>query len=346
VHNIEIPVDPALLAGGGQVRNPVDRLLMRVLREERDLPVARLWLIMTSTILPSAALLYALGRPPWWLLAAHFALVIYFFAPFILAIHVSSHRQVFSPRFRWLQQIPVWVIGPFMGQSPETYRVHHMGMHHAEGNMPEDLSSTMAYQRDRLTHFLHYYLRFFLFAPIELGLYHARRGHWRMLRQMLIGELSYFAAIVLLFVFVNPLVTGVVFVLPLVTARFTMMCGNWAQHAFVDPKDPANPYKNSIVFIDSPYNRRCFNDGYHIGHHVKPNRHWTEMPEDFDRNLDRYAAEDAIVFRGVDYFQIWLMLMTRQHGKLADRLVDWPGADTSQAAKIERIKSRLVPIPA
>jgi hypothetical protein len=31
-------------------------------------------------------------------------------------------------------------------------------MHHVEDNMPEDLSSTMRYQRDSFLHFLHYFL--------------------------------------------------------------------------------------------------------------------------------------------------------------------------------------------
>jgi hypothetical protein len=345
VQDIQLHVDPRLLASGGQSRSALDRAFMTVVKEERDLPVAKLFATMAATIIPLAMLLYALGQPPWWLLAAHFALVVYFFAPYILALHVSSHRQIFKREYRWMQQIPVWLIGPFVGQSPETYRVHHMGMHHAEGNMPEDLSSTMRYQRDDWRHFAHYFLRFFFLIQIELGLYHARRNHWRMLRQMLVGELSYLAVIVAL-MFVNPLVTSVVFVLPLVTARFMMMSGNWTQHAFIDAEDPGNPYRNSIVFIDSAYNRRCFNDGYHIGHHVKPNRHWAEMPEDFEDNLDRYAAEGAIVFRGVDYFQIWLMLMFHQHEKLARHLVTWPGSDDSIEARVALIQSRLRPISA
>jgi len=78
-------------------------------------------------------------------------------------------------------------------------------------------------------------------------------------------------------------------------SRFGMMAGNFAQHAFVDAAQPENPYRNSLTCINSTYNRRCFNDGYHIGHHVKATRHWTEMPADFIANRERYAQEDAIV---------------------------------------------------
>lgn len=343
VHDIEIHLNSALLAGGGHAQSAFDRALLSVLREERDLPVVKLWVAMAATLLPLALVLYIWGRPPWYLFVVQAGLVLYFSAPYILALHVSSHRQVFRPEYRWLQTVAVWLLGPFVGQTPETYRVHHMGMHHAEGNMPDDLSSTMPYQRDRWTHFAHYFLRFFFLIPVELGIYNARRGHWRMLQKMLVGEVSYIVALVAL-MFLNPLVTTFVFLLPLVFLRFALMSGNWAQHAFVDPEDPANPYKNSITFIDSPYNRRCFNDGFHIGHHVKPNRHWTEMPADFTRHLDKYAEEGAIVFRGIDYFQIWLLLMTRNHERLARHLVAWPGTDGSIEGRVALLRSRLRPI--
>ena len=40
-----------------------------------------------------------------------------------------------------------WLLGPFFGETPETYFVHHVGMHHVEENLEDDLSSTMPYKR-------------------------------------------------------------------------------------------------------------------------------------------------------------------------------------------------------
>ena len=115
--------------------------------------------------------------------------------------------------------------------------------------------------------------------------------------------------------------TVVVFVFPVIAVRFLMMAGNWGQHAFIDQADPANCYTNSITCINATYNERCFNDGYHIGHHVKQNRHWTEMPEDFQRNIKRYAAEKAIVFQKIDFFVVWLLLMFKKYDTLAGLMV-------------------------
>ena len=101
-----------------------------------------------------------------------------------------------------------------------------------------------------------------------------------------------------------------------------MMAGNWGQHAFIDANDPANNYRNSITLINTIYNRRCFNDGYHIGHHLRPHMHWTEMPNDFLRNKDKYAENKAIVFEGMDFQMVWFWLMLKRYDVLADRFVN------------------------
>jgi len=131
-----------------------------------------------------------------------------------------------------------------------------------------------------------------------------------------------------------------VFVIPLLFSRFAMMAGNWAQHAFIDADAPENCYRNSITCINCGYNRRCFNDGYHIGHHLKANRHWTEMPVEFQANRARYAAEGAIVFEGLDFFGIWALLMAKQYGILAKHYVDLRGESPSREEIIALLRSR------
>jgi hypothetical protein len=124
-----------------------------------------------------------------------------------------------------------------------------------------------------------------------------------------------------------------------------MMAGNWAQHAFVDPASPANNYRNSITCINCSYNRRCFNDGYHIGHHLKSTRHWTEMPEEFARNVRIYEREGALVFSGIDFFGVWLCLMTKRYDVLARRVVSLgessehgrAGASSEEASEIVKV---------
>ena len=135
-----------------------------------------------------------------------------------------------------------------------------------------------------------------------------------------------------------------VFVLPFVITRFAMMAGNWAQHAFVDAGSPENCYRNSITCINSSYNRRCFNDGYHIGHHIKQTRHWTEMPEDFRRNVRKYDEEKALVFEGVDFFVVWLWLMLGRYDWLARRYVHLGEVRPSEQEIIGVLRTRTARI--
>jgi fatty acid desaturase len=158
-----------------------------------------------------------------------------------------------------------------------------------------------------------------------------------------VGELLFYVALVGLSL-LNWRATLVVFALPFLISRFGMMAGNWAQHAFIDAESPANNYRNSITCINSTYNRRCFNDGYHIGHHLKATRHWTEMPEDFERNLGTYEAEGALVFSGVDYFHVWAALMLRRYDWLARRLVPLGDESRPQAELVALLRSRTARI--
>src|SRR5581483_5336042 len=127
---------------------------------------------------------------------------------------------------------------------------------------------------------------------------------YALMRRTIVGELAFFVATAALFA-VNWRAALVVFVIPLVSTRFAMMAGNWAQHAFIDQASPENNYRNSITCINCGYNRRCFNDGYHISHHLKATRHWTEHPKEFMGNLSKYVAEKALVFEGIDFFMVW-----------------------------------------
>ena len=89
--------------------------------------------------------------------------------------------------------------------------------------------------------------------------------------------------------------------------------------------------------------RRCFNDGYHIGHHLKANRHWTEYPADFLANRDQYAAEGAIVFEGLDFFLVSLLLWTGQWKTLARHYVRLDGPRSDEEV-IAMLKSRVHPV--
>ena len=127
-----------------------------------------------------------------------------------------------------------------------------------------------------------YYVHFLFLGVIQLIQYHQQKKKKKFLKQTIIGELTFMSIWIILALF-NLKATLLVFILPTIIVRFAMMSGNWAQHAFIDAREPENNYRNSITCINNVYNKRCFNDGYHIGHHLKPHMHWTDMPQDFKK---------------------------------------------------------------
>jgi hypothetical protein len=296
---------------------PWERRVLPLLNDARDLPFVRLSLKLLCINVPLAVLLYVPGVYHWWLAVPYFLLnSLVFLGPFILMLHNTSHRTLFKRRYNALNLFIPWALGPFYGETPDSYFAHHVGMHHAENNLVADLSSTLRFRRDSLPHFLRYFARFFFLGWAELSRYHWTKKRYKLLRRFWFGELSFYAVVAAL-AWWRFYPTLSVFIIPFCFTRITMMAGNWAQHAFIDLSTPESPYRNSITCVNAAYNRKCFNDGYHIGHHVRPTMHWTDMPGDFLENVERYRTERAIVFRSLDYFSIWALLMSRQYRLLS-----------------------------
>jgi fatty acid desaturase len=321
-----------------------ERGINRFINDPRDAPFVALTAACTFIVIPFAVALFLPGVFRWWLGLAYLALnFLGFLDRYILMLHNTSHRVLFRPRYRFLNHYIPWVLGPFFGETPETYFSHHVGMHHPENNLEEDLSTTMPFQRDSVLDFLTYYGRFMALAMIDLARYLDRKKRAKLRFRMIAGEASFIVLCVVL-AFVNWRATVVVFVAPVLVVRFLMMAGNWGQHAFLDASDPASPYKNSITCLADRYNRRCFNDGYHIGHHVKATRHWTEMPADFEANRATYAREGAVVFKGIDFFAVWALLMVKNYRALARHYHPLDGRERSLDEVAEMLRSRTSPI--
>jgi fatty acid desaturase len=167
----------------------------------------------------------------------------------------------------------------------------------------------------------------------------------RLVRRVVAGEIVYWSVLSVL-LYLRPAMTLWVLVAPLLLMRTLMMMGNWGQHAFVALDRPGNPYAASITCINSRYNRRCFNDGYHIGHHLNARAHWTEYPGELELNLQEYGRQDAIVFDGLDFLQVWLLLMTGRWSRLARAFVQLPGARLrSHSEIIQLLQSRVRAAP-
>ena len=323
----------------------LDRLFVGMINDPRDLDFV--YLVIQCAICAAGGIsLFFAGEYTWYLAPVYWAVWAFWVLDrYILMLHCTSHRTLFTKKWRRLNVVIPWFLAPFFGETPETYFTHHLGMHHPENNLHDDLSSTMVYKRDRLDHWLRYFGRFFLLGVIDVPSYFFKRKQTKMALRFIVGEGTWYVAVVLLCL-VNWQATLIVFIIPVIVVRFLMMAGNWGQHAFVDGDDAANPYRNSLTCINSRYNRRCFNDGYHIHHHVKARAHWTDLATEFETNKGEYGRQDAIVFEKIDFFIVWLFLMLKRYDWLARCFVQLPGApERSREDVITFLKSRLEPIP-
>ncbi len=224
---------------------------------------------------------------------------------------------------------------PLFGQTWNTYYFHHVKHHHVLGtacaralrltcsaadNGPEDLSSTLRYQRDSVADFVRYFARFFFLVALELPASFLRRRQFWNAAATFGGEAAGLALLAVA-MRVAPLAAAVVFLLPFVVVRFGMMSTNWAQHAFVDPASPQNSYTSSTICLAHRYNEDAFNDGYHTSHHLNPRRHWTEHPSRLVQELGTFAAQQPVVFRHIDFMGVWWLLMRRDYDTLAELFV-------------------------
>lgn len=320
-----------------------DKLWLSVMNDKRDLPFIYLLTTIHLSVIPVAVLLFTpLLQSGWWWLAAvpyFYVSQLYFKGRFGLMFHCICHRKCFKKSWQWLHSYITWIICPLFGHAPEGYFSHHLGMHHIENNLEDDTSSTMAYQRDSARDFLAYFLKFLLVGVKNTILYLYHRKRTKLYQRLTIGEYAY-AAFCILMCFVNLKATLVVFIVPLVFARLVMMLGNWTQHSFIDSTNPDNLYTNSINCINTKYNHVCWNDGYHIIHHLRPGMHYTDMPAELLKRKDEFANNKAIVFDGIHYLHVFFFLLTKRYDKLADNLVNINNTFSSREQAIALMKER------
>jgi fatty acid desaturase len=310
-----------------------------LLYDPRDAVFLRVSVRSALLMIGMIALLY--WRFSWWLAPIFWGVQVFLTTPVVLMLHNTMHRP-FIRKHRWLNRAVPAVMSALFG-IPTGYMEHHVAMHHVENNLPDDLSSTMQYRRDSFPQFLLYFARFMVSSHVELWNYLHSRGHGRLARRAIFTDVLHMSAIAgLCFVRWQPAL--VAFVVPYVTVRFLMMFGNWGQHAFIDPAHPGDSHLNSITCVNTTYNARCFNDGYHIGHHLKQNRHWTELPGDLLASTERYRARGSIVFDGLDFFSVAVCLFLKRYDWLARSFVRFPGDVRGDAEVIALLRSRTAPI--
>jgi hypothetical protein len=217
-------------------RNPVDVVFVTHI------------ILYLCTSVPSAVFLYYhythLHAVLHWIMQASYC------GPFTLMLHNHIHNNgLLNQQYAWFDHTWPLILEPLMGHTWHSYYYHHVKHHHVEGNGPEDLSSTIRYQRDELSNFLMYLGRFMFLIWYDLPRYFIRKGMYAYAFKAASLEFLSYAAIAALARWrFTP--TLFVLIIPFVQMRIGLMVGNFGQHALVDDIDPTSDFRSSITLID------------------------------------------------------------------------------------------------
>jgi hypothetical protein len=221
-----------------------------VVRHDTDVVFLTHILLYLPTSIPSA--IYLFYDFHFLHAVVHLVLTIWYTSSFTLLLHNHIHNNgVLSKKYALFDFIFPYILEPLMGHTWDSYYYHHVKHHHVEGNGPNDLSSTLRYQRDSIWDFLAYELRFLALCWIELPLYFFRNGKYALACKSTFLELSSYMFMYLMARW-NFRPALFVLLLPFCLLRIVMMIGNWGQHALVDEVDPTSDLRSSITLIDVP----------------------------------------------------------------------------------------------
>jgi hypothetical protein len=231
------------------ILQPYAKLAREIVRVETDVVIITHVLLYFTTSFPSAILLFQHFH--WIHGLMHWAMQAYFVGTYTLMMHQHIHMGgLLKVKFLWFDTLFPYIMDPLMGHTWNSYYYHHVKHHHVEGNGPDDLSSTIWYQRDELSDFLCYISRFLFLTWLELPLYFVRKGKLHFAFKTAAWEFGYHISLYLFWRYICWKATMFVFILPLLQLRLGLMIGNWGQHAFVDEAKPKSDFRSSVTVID------------------------------------------------------------------------------------------------
>jgi hypothetical protein len=230
---------------------PYTRLATRIVRHPADVVFLTHIILYMCVNVPSAV--YLFYNFSWIHGVVHTAFTFWCAGSFTLLMHNHIHNNgVLSKDWAVFDFCFPYILEPLMGHTWDSYYYHHVKHHHVEGNGPNDLSSTLRYQRDDIWHFLHYVGRFLFLIWLDLPLYFARKKNYKLALQSAASEYGAYFFLYYMTAHVNARASTFTLIIPFMLLRLGLMIGNWGQHALVDELEPDSDYRSSITLVDVP----------------------------------------------------------------------------------------------
>lgn len=265
-----------------------------------------------------------------------------FFSQVATMIHKEGHtpKGMFKKPLEMFNNFHGHFLALLYGHVPQGYPMGHMRIHHKHDNAAEDVTSTIFYNRSHAARFLIYLLEFaFFWTGISVAHYHYKKGKMAEFRKMVYGMLAFygFMAVVMS---INFWFGFAYLLIPHLSCIFLLAAINYTWHAWTDPSEPKNIYKNSITVLDGQYN--VYNEDFHVEHHKRPQTHWREYPINYQKHIEEYKQNRAIIFQDTQAFELFFFILFNDFEKMADKFVDLNG-DMSRDDIIALLKHRLLP---
>jgi len=269
----------------------LERWLAGVLHHPVDAIFARVWVANSVLMIPMTVLLILPGTLNYFVIFAHATCLLLGLFPQEIVEHQNTHTRVFSPKIgaspriklllKALQFYFEYVFALLTARAPDFYRVQHVYVHHVEDNGPHDTHTTLPYDR---TSFLDFSRHAFwqsidLVCGCRLINYLLGKGKTRQIREVARGLFIWWAMILVVAVF-NPIGAAYLFLSRLFGGNFITLI-TFYQHGLVDPNDPHEVHGHTIDYVGAEHGNLGFD--YHVEHHQKPARHWSQYYEEHAR---------------------------------------------------------------
>jgi fatty acid desaturase len=218
--------------------------------------------------------------------------------------HNHQHHPTFVPRF--LNRGFGVLITLAMGVPATAIVAMHNFNHHVHNNHDEDFVrvSIVGYRWNLLNLLLFPFVAVVRFLPTKVRTMRAwRTQRPELYRQVMLERVVYYPVLITLLV-LRPLETLGFIVLPQLYGQWGILAINHVQH---DGCDPDSEFNHSRNFVGGWLNWWVFNNGYHTAHHLRPNLHWSQVPQFHAQIRGKIHAdlERRSLLAAVVQFYIW-----------------------------------------
>lgn len=235
----------------------------------------------------------------------------------------KSKRQPVSKYVRkfFTDHVNAGIAGVLYGTIPNHYATAHNKIHHRWHNDTGDLHTNMDFDRTLLESYVMYLPRFVVYwtglTPVILFW---SRGEYKLLMDLVYGMVYYYVMSAVIWYKMGALFYWAYIVYPLLEGASFLGIIAYLWHSFSEESDPSNQYVNSITILRGGNN--VWNEDYHVVHHHEPNVHWTDMPESFESQIDKYVECRASVFGDCEQGQMIYWMFAYKWDDLTDHFVD------------------------